>query len=135
MLTSKTYLIRAVLVFLFILFCVRQASINWSENIQFLFIALLMLAIFLFYLNCLDIWLYNKTELKLFRFGREIIYKNILKMGALPIFSKGFGTTYTIYYIDYLNQDDQKKRKFFYISYKNNQFADTIKEIISKSNT
>jgi hypothetical protein len=133
--TSRTYLLRILIAFVALIIFLRQAFLSWDENKLLILLVIFPLLFLTFYLRCIDINIVNNSEIRLFRFEKIIPFTRIKKIAVLPIFSKGFGTTYTVCYLIYLNRNNKTKDSFFYVAQNKVYLLELLKTLVSKTPT
>lgn len=126
-LTSKIYYLRALifallLVALTIWFFSSAPGNGWS----FVLSAVLLIGLIYFYLLFVDIYTDESKSISIIRLGKQVALKKIISVKLLPISSMGSSGGYSIYFIRYLNDCNQLKRGFFYISLKKGYRIDEI---------
>ena len=134
--TSNIY---RVILFITAIVTLPFVIISLFVDIPFLISLIFSLIFFLIlfmHANCVDISIEDNSIIHLTFWGQIINYKSINKIVVTAIksdvYSNNAGGSFAFSYIEYLNKNNKKRIKFFYVPENNKGLIDKMKEIISQ---
>lgn len=125
--TSKVYYLRIIFfVIILLLTSYFYLTSNKSFLVGFFIFSFILLSIIYFYFHFVDIYVDERKKIHIFHLNKEIKFQQVLKIGVLPIYSKGGTSGYGVFFIRYLNDNSKKRIRFCYIKYESAYLIDEI---------